>query len=332
MSAPARPPQRPEPQEERTLGMLFMTRRCNLDCAYCHMAHEGIPDIPEETLLKGIDLLFSYSPRTMFHFFGGEPLLRMDLIQRAVAYIEDRQPEGYSSTYFITTNGLLLHRHLDWLTEKGFDFMLSVDGSFESQRAFRVAGGNEERAYERIFETIGLLNERGLRYFCNMCVSPENVHQMVENVGYLKGRGVKQVQLGYELGAMWTPELRRAYLQGLRAAIEAHHRHGEFVVQNSPYSEPVLGNPFFVVDVNGDMFQGCAVVLEKTLPTFNDTARLGHISQIHSLDGLQRDRVGQIRHFLRGTRPNPQDYPKLRSNMHLGYQVRWMLTEMGHGV
>jgi len=322
-----------DPSRERTLGMLFVTRRCNLDCSYCHMEHETIPDTPIETLQKGIDLLLAYSDATTFHWFGGEPLLRKDLIEWGVDYIEKHRPAGHRVEHFLTTNGLLLHRHIDWLAEKEFGFMLSIDGSFESQEPHRKAFGHDQRAaYEKILGCIDLLNERGLDYFCNMCVSPENVDRMVDNARFLMRRGVKRVQLGYELGALWDARGRSAYLAGLEAAIRELHDQDGFRIQNGPYSEPVLGNPFFVVDCNGDMFQGCAVVLERTLPTFNDTARLGHISEVDSLVGRQRDRLGQVRYFLRGTRPNQADWVRLRSNMHLGYLVRRLLLQMGHNV
>jgi hypothetical protein len=295
------------------------------------MAHDGIEDTPLPTLKKGIDLLLGCSTATLFHWFGGEPLLRMDLLRAGHEYIESTKPPGHRAEHLITTNGILLHRHLDWLREKGFRFMISVDGSFESQRTFRKSLGDERAVYERIFQTMELLQREGVSYFCNMVVSPESVDRVSENVKYMAERGVRRVQLAYELGANWEKGPRQRYLEHLEGVIRDFHGK-DFQIQNSPYSEPVLGNPFFVIDCNGDMFQGCAVVLEKTLPTFNDTARLGHISQVDSLVGRQRDRLAQVTYFLKGTRPNPADWIRLRSNMHLGYQVRRLLLSLGHNV
>ncbi|MBK7579462.1 MAG: radical SAM protein [Myxococcales bacterium] len=321
-----------DPSLTRTLGMLFVTRRCNIDCSYCHMAHDGIEDTPLPTLKRGIDLLLGCSNGTLFHWFGGEPLLRMDLVKAGVAHIEATKPDEHRVEHLITTNGILLHKHLDWLREHGFRFMLSVDGSFESQHTFRKSLGDERAIYERIFATMELLGREGVGYFCNMVVSPESVDRAFDNVAYLKSRGVPRVQLAYELGANWEHDTRASYIRGLEAAIRTFHGKDGFQIQNSPYSEPVLGNPFFVIDCNGDMFQGCAVVLEKTLPTFNDVARLGHISAVDTLVGRQRERLAQVTYFLKHTRPNAADYVRLRSNMQLGYQVRRSLLALGHNV
>ncbi len=320
-----------DPSQNRTLGMLFVTRRCNIDCSYCHMAHDGIADTPLPRLLRAIDLLLACSDATLFHWFGGEPLLRMDLVKAGVDYIERTRPPGHKVEHLITTNGILLHKHLDWLLENGFRLMLSVDGRFESQRDYRKSLGNERAIYERIFGTLELLAREGVSYFCNVVVSPENVGRVLDNVAYLKERGVPRVQLAYELGPLWDQPSQARYLATLRAAIETFHGK-DFQIQNSPWSEPVLGNAFFAIDCNGDMFQGCAVVLENTLPTFNDTARLGHIDDIDTLSGKQRERLAQVTHFLRGTRPNASDYVRLRSNMQLGYRVRKLLLELRHNL
>lgn len=295
------------------------------------MAHEGIPDTPLDILQKGIDLLLAYSNATLFHWFGGEPLLRVDTIQWGLDYIKEHAPEGHRVEHMITTNGVLLHRDLDWLLANKIKIMLSVDGSFEAQRNYRKAFGNEQGTYDRIFKTIELLQQEKIPYFCNMVITPETVEEMVPNVSYMRSRGVGQVQVAYELGANWVPDARKRYIENLERVVrEFHNPKAGFVVQNGGANEPVLGSAFFVVDCNGDMFQGCAVVLEKTLPTFNEVARLGHISEIDTLVGRQRDPVGQVTYFLRGTKPNQQDWIRLRSNMHLGYQVKQLLNRLGH--
>jgi MoaA/NifB/PqqE/SkfB family radical SAM enzyme len=316
-----------------TLGMVFVTRRCNLDCSYCHMAHEGIEDTPLPVIHKAIDLLLDYSKHTTFHWFGGEPLLRFDLIEAALAYIAERSTPQHRSRHLITTNALLLHRHFDWLKEHGFDFMLSVDGTLESQSSYRKAFGNDQRGpYDKIFAAIRMLNDAGSDYFVNMCVSPGNVDQMFENARHLKHEGVKRVQVSYELGALWEADGRRRYLAGLRRIIEELHDAKSYRVQDSPHGEPVLASLYFTFDCNGDVFNGPAVVLEKTLPAYNEAGRVGHVSSLKSLEGLERTRFEQVTYYMRETRSHPYSWDRLRSCMHLGYRVRTMLIEMRHNV
>lgn len=314
-----------------TLGMIFVTRRCNLDCSYCHMAHEGIEDTSVPVLHKAIDLLLAYSKRNVFHWFGGEPLLRFDLMEAGLAYIAERSTPEHRARHLVTTNALLLHRYFDRLREHGFDFMLSVDGTLESQSEYRKAFGNDQQGpYEKILGAIRMLNDAGSDYFVNMCVSPGNVDRMFENARHLKQEGVKRVQVSYELGALWEAEGRRRYLHGLRRVIEELHDDATYRVQDSPHGEPVLSSVYFTFDCNGDVFNGPAVVLEKTLPAYNEAGRVGHVDTLASLDGLERSRFAQVTYYLRTTRGEPYAWNRLRSCMHLGYRVQHMLLEMKH--
>jgi pyruvate-formate lyase-activating enzyme len=315
----------PLPADSAT-AMLFMTRRCNLDCSYCHMVHDGLDDPDQAQMKRSIDRAMDDFGQVRFHFFGGEPLLRFDLMKWAVGYIESR---GGGRGYLLTTNGLLLKgERLEWLLEKGFNLMLSFDGAFESQKDMRVAASNNRGAYDAVMANVANLNARGIRYFVNMVISPHNVDRMYANVEHLIGLGVPTLQIAYELGANWTEPDRKAYLVEFeRCLVELGSR---VAIQNSPEAEPVLGSPFFVFDVTGEIFQGCAIVLEETLPTFNAAAKIGHLDSIGSLSRRQRSRIDQVTYFLRATRPNDADWIRIRSNMHLGYQLRHLMTKMGH--
>ena len=55
----------------------------------------------------------------MFGFYGGEPLLNMNLIKQIIEYI-DSLPK-IENTYFIynmTTNALLLDKYMNFIVEK----------------------------------------------------------------------------------------------------------------------------------------------------------------------------------------------------------------------
>ncbi|TNF34717.1 MAG: radical SAM protein [Deltaproteobacteria bacterium] len=314
-----------------TYCLVFLTRRCNLDCGYCHMAHSGRPDPEKETLERGVDLFMRSADNVCFHLFGGEPLLRFDLVKHLVDYVARTYP-GRPVQYLITTNGLLLKPHIiDWLVAHDVEIMLSLDGTYDSQGHWRVlVDGNNARAYEVTCQHIETLTARGVPHFLNMCVSPENADRMVENVRHMRTLGVKRVQLAYELGGMWDAPARAAYLAGLRRVIEELHEDGAFEIMNSPDAEPVLGNMTFALDTNGDLYRGCAIVLEQHMPTFNDSTFCGRLDEVESVQPFIRSKFEQTTGFLKYTRKNPHDWKILRSNYHLGYQVKKLLTKMGH--
>lgn len=311
--------------------MIFLTRRCNLDCGYCHMAHTGVPDPEREDLARGVALFMRSLDNVCFHLFGGEPLLRFDLIRWLIDHVATTYPDR-EVKYLITTNGLLLKPPIvDWLVAHDVELMLSLDGTYESQAAWRTSvGGDNARAYDVVVDHIRALTARGVPHFVNMCVTPDSAHAMVDNVGHIKALGAGRLQIAYELGGMWRAPDRARFLAGLRASIEAHHEEGVFDIMNAPDAEPVLGNMTFVLDTNGDVYRGCSIVLEHHMPTFNRSTFCGRVDDLDHLAPFMRSRLAQVDAFLRYTRRDPRDYEILHTNYHLGYQVRRMLTRMGH--
>ena len=83
---------------------LHLTNRCNLACRYCYQRHGG-EDMDFETAAAAIDRLATGNNPGVI-FFGGEPLLRKDLILRVIDRCEAREPNRFH--YKVTTNGTLL--------------------------------------------------------------------------------------------------------------------------------------------------------------------------------------------------------------------------------
>lgn len=128
--------------------ILNITERCNLRCRYCtysglyaHHRRHGTKDMPPEVAHKAIDhFLANLGEEPCLSFYGGEPLLRLDLIQDLVAYAEARTPRPLS--YAITTNGILLDEPARaYLRAKGFGVLVSLDGPPEIHDRYRVDGG-----------------------------------------------------------------------------------------------------------------------------------------------------------------------------------------------
>ena len=96
--------------------VLELTRRCNLNCAYCAVSgaayHQQAmpPDMSAQTVFRSIDFFEAHNRdcRTAdVSFYGGEALLRFDLIRQAVDYAQKRIREK-PLMFDISTNGLLL--------------------------------------------------------------------------------------------------------------------------------------------------------------------------------------------------------------------------------
>jgi uncharacterized protein len=101
-----------------TLFIMVPTLRCNMSCVYCHAqaksASAGKYDMSEEVLYKAVDFFFSV-PRGQrqeisIEFQGGEPLLRYDLVQKAMDYANQKAgAEGLKTHYVIVSNLTLMN-------------------------------------------------------------------------------------------------------------------------------------------------------------------------------------------------------------------------------
>lgn len=89
------------------LLVLRVTERCNLRCAYCYAARDGEPsfDMDEETALRAVELCCPAGGSLRIQFTGGEPLLRLDLMEAVARFGRE---SGRKLTLAVQTNGTLL--------------------------------------------------------------------------------------------------------------------------------------------------------------------------------------------------------------------------------
>lgn len=117
---------------------LILNNSCNLCCDYCY-AHGGTYNLPPQKMSlrvakQAIDMtarsvLQHNDNKITIAFFGGEPLLNFNLIQKIVNYVKEYY-KNLSAKYQITTNGTLITKSIaKFLERNNFDIMLSIDGN-----------------------------------------------------------------------------------------------------------------------------------------------------------------------------------------------------------
>lgn len=130
---------------------LELTERCNLRCKYCiyqdfNEGYRGYGerDMTIETARHAIDLLVKHSAdvepekKLIVTFYGGEPLLKFDLIKQCVEYAESKKVD-HEWLFAITTNcTMLTDEKIQYFAEKGFTLTASIDGYKEIHDANRV--------------------------------------------------------------------------------------------------------------------------------------------------------------------------------------------------
>lgn len=109
--------------------------RCNFTCKYCYAYRRGEDekgyDMTDETLNKTVDFIFKTPAKSIaIEFSGGEPLLRFDLVKKAVLKAEELKEEtGKEVDYAVVTNAVYLDKEkLDFLRKYKIGVCLSFDG------------------------------------------------------------------------------------------------------------------------------------------------------------------------------------------------------------
>jgi uncharacterized protein len=151
---------------------LEITDLCNLKCEYCGFGkfYSGYDKRENKNLDSGVvkNLLtylqtFWNSPINTSHhrniyisFYGGEPLLNMPFIKEIVSFIKDMKTSHNRFIFSMTTNALLMKKHMDFLVKNDFRLLISLDGN-EKNNCYRVLP-NGGAAYTQIMENIRALH------------------------------------------------------------------------------------------------------------------------------------------------------------------------------
>ena len=118
---------------------LGLAHRCNLDCRYCFAnqpSYLGKQQLMSSDIARqAVEFMLADTPsRNNFSitFFGGEPLLNMEVIEDICSYCGKLNKEGKYFDFAITTNGTLLTPEIyKFLTRNNIAIMVSIDGSKE---------------------------------------------------------------------------------------------------------------------------------------------------------------------------------------------------------
>lgn len=136
---------------------LEVTEKCNLRCKYCiynpsHPEYRefGHNDMSWDTVKKSIDFLKNhskYAEHVNIGFYGGEPLLNFELIQRCVEYAKSIFSKDL--IFAMTTNATLVDDNIaKFLMENDFNIIISLDGPEELHNENRIMI-DETGSYEK---------------------------------------------------------------------------------------------------------------------------------------------------------------------------------------
>ena len=121
-----------------------VTDACNLSCVYCgygklYYDHDNRSDkhlklekarIFLEYLSKLWNSPLNKSVNSVINisFYGGEPLLNFHFVKEVIEYTKSIKGNTRKFAYSMTTNALLLNKHIDFIVSNDFRLLMRIKG------------------------------------------------------------------------------------------------------------------------------------------------------------------------------------------------------------
>ncbi|KAH3757740.1 radical SAM domain protein [Pelomyxa schiedti] len=185
-------------EEERALWFVTLTQTCNLKCIYCGSDDtfdvEDLSPHPRELTydIERLERLRRETPPPVVCFYGGEPLIRLPLMRRAMDALR-----GSGVTFVLQTNGLLLHTMDDDMVTTLDAVLVSIDGDEHETDRNRGDG-----TYAKVIREITLLRQRGFRGDLIARMTVSDGHQIEPAVSHLLGLGLFD-HVHWQLDVLW---------------------------------------------------------------------------------------------------------------------------------
>ena len=194
---------------------IHLTNRCNLRCKYCYQ-EKCDQDISFDDIKNLINYQLQRNEKSsLINFFGGEPLLRKDLIKDTINYIKSLNEE-LKFYYGITTNGTLIDDEFINLVKKNnfTHVAYSFDGGKETQNLNRVFA-NDEGTFNIVEANVKKLLSNIDNVVAMPVITKNNISSLSKNVEYLVDLGFKKINLQFNYLDNWEsedlPEIEKQY-------------------------------------------------------------------------------------------------------------------------
>ena len=225
---------------------LCLTHACNLRCAYCYAGVKDDRRMSWQVAQRSVDFCLEHTmnrarllgqpAEAQIGFFGGEPLLEWDLLQRATAYAgTEAERLGVTLRRTVTTNmSLLDESRADWLRAHGFHVGLSLDGNASMHDTLRrFPDGRGSHAVCALALRFYRSAEAGAEVI--LVIDPHNVQHLAASVAWLVSEGMRHISLNPNFNSDW-PE------PALTAWQEACERIGDLYIARYRQASPVRIN------------------------------------------------------------------------------------------
>lgn len=299
--------------------MLMMTYACQFACDYCELRRNS-QSMSMPILKQAVDLLLTTSAQQcQLRFWGGEPLLKWENIQKAVLYAEKQaRKTGKAIKFMITTNGYLLSKErLGYLKRHGFEVMLSLDGDKKAHDLNRRLR-NGKGTFEILQKKLKQLDSSKIPYFVNLVVTAITARKLYDTLTFFKQSGISRVQICYRCGTMWKQKGTDILLKQIDKFIDKNRPDG-FLMNFHNSCEPTMLSQEILVDTDGAAYYDAAIFLEKRFPALRRNYHIGHVANIENIDPLYAQKTELYKRFSEAC--TSSQHKVLENNIALGLKL-----------
>jgi uncharacterized protein len=215
----------------------MMAQSCNFACTYCPIPtfakRYGERLLSFEDAVAGIELWRKHindqsrddDPYFLI-FYGGEPLLNREVLERLLSYVSEERSAGrlpQNLELMLCTNGSLVDERLaKLLASHKVTVAVGVDGPREHNDRTRVTIDGDP-TFTKIEHVIRQLVSNGVRVVASVIITPANVHQLADYPVFLRKLGISQFgfnlmkgeALNREIGGKNVEKYCRAAAKGI---------------------------------------------------------------------------------------------------------------------
>jgi len=199
---------------------VHLTKECSMRCSYCYSPPQSGNAMSSDTAAAAIDFISrNAAGNTGIVFFGGEPLLRKDLIIWCIDRCKALEHPSQAYYHFkVSTNGLALDREfIDYATGVPLTIALSIDGDAPAHNTHRRSIDGHPTSGP-VTDAARLLLERQPYAPALMVITPETVDRYASSLAFLVEEiGFRYVIASLNYAGAWSDDhlgiLKKQYLQ-----------------------------------------------------------------------------------------------------------------------
>lgn len=171
--------------------IIKLTTNCNLKCKYCYMGEcSHYLQMDENFFLQVLDQIKSLTPKFTIYLHGGEPCLRLDLIESLRVWLEKNKLCD-NVKIMLQTNGTILNKKIiNLIKEMKINIGISIDGIHPKTNNFRVFSNNTTTV-NLVLNNIDKLLSENIKVGVFSVLTSFNAPYMLEAIQYFSEKGIR---------------------------------------------------------------------------------------------------------------------------------------------